>query len=323
MKTKKITANQGISVIIPTYNRESFLKETIQSVLNQDLGKFLEIIISDDGSTDKTLDIARTFGGKVKIIEKPSYCNRQGVAATRNRGIHASTKDFISFLDSDDFYLPGHLKKMISTFEGDQHLGFAFCRILEVKQENGEKLFRPWSHKFVLKNDVKNPVVSRSHIVHTNSFIFRRHVFDHVGQFNESYTNGEDGDLWMRISEKYQGKFLSHFGVAYRTNHGNSQLTKNSSKEIECCERIIFENAMKRYYDLKLRDQNRIFKIKRKLLRIKCSRGKTSLYHREYLKTILKYPSAYLQKFVEDFFEKLEKKSKTNWNDLGVYLKSE
>lgn len=55
-------------------------------------------------------------------------------------------------------------------------------------------MFRPWTHFKVFKEDIKNPVVSRSHIVHTNSFLFRKEVFEKVGNFNESYSNGEDGD---------------------------------------------------------------------------------------------------------------------------------
>ena len=147
---------KGISIIIPTYNREDFTKETIQSVLDQDYEGKMEIIISDDGSTDNTLNIARAFGDKVKIIEKPKDCLSQGASATRNRGIMASTQPYICFLDSDDYFLPKHLKKIVIALEKKPETGFAFCRILDVKEENKLRLFRPWTLLHVFKNDIKN-----------------------------------------------------------------------------------------------------------------------------------------------------------------------
>ena len=325
MVTKIITSGlPGISVVIPTYNRELFLEESIRSVLDQE-GKFhLEIIISDDGSTDKTMEIARSFGPKVKIVTKPEGSKKQGVAPTRNRGIEAATQPYICFLDSDDFYLPGHLDKMVSALEASPGLGFAFCRILEIREENSKRLFRPWSHEHIFKNDIRNPVVSRSHIVHTNSFIFRRKVFEEVGCFNESYSNGEDGDQWMRISEKFKGAFLEHFGVAYRTHHGAGQLTKNPSLQIKSCSLSIFENAKRRYYDLRLGDPNRIFKIEYNLLRFKYRNDDypKTLYYRKYLGIILRYPLGYAQKLRESHFEKKEKPLKAKWDFLDRYLSS-
>jgi glycosyltransferase involved in cell wall biosynthesis len=72
----------------------------------------LEIIVSDDGSTDNGVDIARSFGSPVKVLLKPGNCPDQGVSGARNRGIEAATQSYIAFLDSDDYYLPGHLNKM-------------------------------------------------------------------------------------------------------------------------------------------------------------------------------------------------------------------
>ena len=79
--------NNGISVIIPVYNRELFIKEAIQSFLSQDYEGIIEVLISDDGSTDRSLIIAESFGEKVKILRKPKNCLTQGVSSTRNRGL--------------------------------------------------------------------------------------------------------------------------------------------------------------------------------------------------------------------------------------------
>jgi len=300
---------KGISVIIPTFNRERHIEEAIQSILRQECSDNIEIIISDDGSTDNTLTVASRFGEKVKILEKPAGCSSQGASGARNRGIEAATQPYISFLDSDDFYLPGHLKKIRNILENNPQLGFAFCRILECEEANGKRMYRPWTHSKVFKEDIENPVVSRSHIVHTNSFLFRKEVLEKVGFFNESYSNGEDGDLWMRISELYKGSFSDHYGAIYKTSHGDSQLTKNKEEEIRNNYLKIFNAAIKRYYQLRLHDSYRIFKLKHIILNL-LFKNRKDIYYVKYIRLILNYPIAPIYIIKEYFYN--YKKSKNN-----------
>lgn len=311
--------NSGISIIIPTYNREKFIGEAIRSVLQQDYEGNIEIIVSDDGSTDKTIDIAKSFGDKVIVGLKPGNCNKQGVAANRNRGIHLASQPFVSFLDSDDFYLPGHLKKLALCLQKNQSLGFAFCRMLELKGENGKYLFKPWTHSFIFKNDIRNPVVSRIKIIHTNSIMFRRNVFGEIGYFNESFSNGEDGDLWMRVSEVYKGAFSDHYGAVYRCHHGVAQLTKNSEDEINKCFINIYNNAISRYYKLELIDSQRIFQLKHWL--IICKYRKTrKQYYFNLFKLILFYPLNFLRALPVHLSEIFENRRTRIWHDLDIYL---
>ena len=83
---------KGISIIIPVYNRETFLEEAIRSVLEQKYDGSLEIIVSDDGSTDRSLEIAHSFGSQVCVVLKDDKCKSQGVSGARNRGIAAATQ---------------------------------------------------------------------------------------------------------------------------------------------------------------------------------------------------------------------------------------
>jgi glycosyltransferase involved in cell wall biosynthesis len=310
----------GISVIIPTYNRGQFIKKTIQSVLDQNYNGDLEIIISDDGSTDQTLTIAEAFKDQVRILKKPLTCKTQGVSSTRNRGIKAATQPYISFLDSDDFYLPGHLNKMWKVFEENPNLGFVFCKILMVKEEDGQEFFKPWTHQKIFKNDIRNPAVSRTRIVHTNSFLFNRTVFDIVGVFDENYSNGEDSDLWMRISEKFLGDFANHFGAVYRIQHGNSQLTSNSQKTIRKNHADIFKKAVERYYQLKINDRRRIFKLKHWLL-ICYYREKRLVYYSKYASLIIQYFFTFISHYAPlVYYDLIENKEKQQWKRLQSFL---
>jgi glycosyltransferase involved in cell wall biosynthesis len=310
----------GISVIIAAYNSQMFIAEAIQSVLDQDYDGHLEIIISDDGSSDKTLEISESFGDKVTILKRERDCLSQGASSTRNRGLMAATKPYICFLDSDDFLLPDHLNRIASVLENNPNLGFAFCRILEIKEEKGLKLYKPWTQQHISKNDVLNPMVSRNQVVCTNSFIFRKIVFDKVGGFNETYSNGEDSDMWMRISEKYRGAFVDHYGAVYRKQHGNNQLTKNPKEIINNCHLAIINNAIQRYYQLGLNDSNRIFELKHLILHGKYNNVKL-FYVLKYLCLICRYPIPFSKRIVPIINKIIRTKKTNDWYELPHFIR--
>jgi glycosyltransferase involved in cell wall biosynthesis len=98
--------SRTVSVIIPTYNRAHYLGEAIESILNQDIRDCrTEIIVVDDGSTDNTKEVLEKFGNSVRYI----YQDNRGAGSARNRGIHEATGEWVSFLDSDDRWLPDKL----------------------------------------------------------------------------------------------------------------------------------------------------------------------------------------------------------------------
>ena len=313
----------GISVIIPTYNRQKFIKEAIQSVIDQEYDGNLEIIISDDGSSDGTLEIAKSFGNKVVILNKGLECLSQGVSSTRNRGLKVATQPYICFLDSDDFYLPGHLNRVSSVLESNPNSGFAFCRTLELKEENNLKLYRPWTNQHISKDNLRNPSLSIvGNILHTNCFLFRRAVFDKIGNFNEAYSTCEDRDLWMRICEKYSGSFVDHYGVVYRKNYGDFQLTKSSKEELMKNILMVYKNAIDRYYKLGLDHPSRIFNLKHNVSAIEYNNNKL-FHYLNYTYLITRYPLPFLQTIPYRYSRLFKKKKANEWFELSHFLKSE
>jgi glycosyltransferase involved in cell wall biosynthesis len=313
----------GISVIIPTYNRQKFIKEAIQSVIDQEYNGNLEIIISDDGSSDKTLEIAKSFGNRVVILNKGLECLSQGVSSTRNRGLKVATQPYISFLDSDDFYLPNHLNRIASVLESSPNSGFAFCRTLEVKEENKLKLFRPWTNQHISKNDLRNPSDSLDgNILHTNCFLFRRVVFDKIGNFNEAYSTHEDRDMWMRISEKYSGSFVDHYGVVYRKNYGDFQLINNPKEEKMKNNLMLYKNAIDRYYKLGLDYPDRIFNLKHKLSAAEHNNNKL-LHYLNYTYLMFRYPLPFLHTIPYRYSKLFKKKKPNEWYELSHFLNND
>src|SRR6476469_10004419 len=97
-----------VSVVIPAYNAERFLGEAIESVLAQGYAHF-ELIVVDDGSSDRTAEVARSFGDRVRTIEQEN----SGVSAARNAGTRAAGGELLAFLDADDRWSPGWLERMV------------------------------------------------------------------------------------------------------------------------------------------------------------------------------------------------------------------
>ena len=102
-----MTMKPLVSVVIPVYNRESLIGEAIESVLSQKTSFPFEVVVSDDGSTDRTPEVAAAYGDPVRVVRSP---DNRGDGAARNAGILAAQGELIALLDSDDLMLPGRLE---------------------------------------------------------------------------------------------------------------------------------------------------------------------------------------------------------------------
>jgi len=292
---------RGVSVIIPVYNRENFLKESIQSVLTQKFSGTLEIIVSDDGSIDKSLQIAESFGPAVRVLRKPNNCLSQGASSARNRGIQAANQPFICFLDSDDFYLPGHLNRMVDLLESRQDICFAFSRMQDMREIDGIRHYSPWTRSVVTDRDVCYLGLTRPRLVSMNTLILRRRVFQEIGLFNESYSNGEDGDLWLRLSECYKGAFLDQFGAVCRSEHGSGQLSNNNEAIIRECALQVFSSALTRYKNQKKGDSYRLFLLKQKKAGIMYYKDYSWRYRMVLTSLMIRCPVCFVR-FVYDYW---------------------
>ncbi len=144
-----------VSVIIPTYNREKFLSYALESVKNQTY-KNWELIIVDDGSTDNTEEICRSFAKTVEQPVKYIYQENQGVAGARNTGLKSAKGEFIAFLDSDDRWYPWHLKKCLNILTLKPDIDFIFAAGRKINFFTKKILIR---HNFFAENK-PHPILS-------------------------------------------------------------------------------------------------------------------------------------------------------------------
>ena len=174
-----------VSVVIPVFNGERFLREAVQSVLDQKYSP-IEIIIVDDGSTDGTAAVARSLGESVRYL----YQANQGPAASRNRGIELTQGSLIAFADADDLWPSEKLEVQLPYLINDPPIEIVMGRIQQVrlsKSVNGQ------THA----EEFAEPAFS----VNLGSAVIRKSVFERVGLFDESMRYSEDVDWFMRARE--------------------------------------------------------------------------------------------------------------------------
>ncbi len=208
-----------ISVIIPAFNRASFVVEALNSVLKQ-REKPDEIIIVDDGSEDETQSLLQPFQDKVKIIHQKN----SGVSAARNTGIKAASHEWLSFLDSDDLWKTKKLlrqKEMLT-----QYPDYKICYTDEEWRKDGKWMNQGKRHQKYSGNIYPNclPLC----IISPSSVIIHKSVLDQIGLFDESLPACEDYDLWLRISALYPILFIPERLIVKRAGDW-PQLSKQHS----------------------------------------------------------------------------------------------
>jgi glycosyltransferase involved in cell wall biosynthesis len=193
-----------VSVIIPVYNRYTFLEQAVSSVLEQSYRDF-ELIIIDDGSDVAVSETAIAgCDPRVSIIRLDQNC---GVAAARNAGVRVSNGHWIAFLDSDDLWHRHKLQKQLRWLDLNSEMTIMQTR--EIWIRNGVRVNPPRSHEKI-QGDLFKQSLDRCMIT-PSSVILSRSLFDSSGGFNESLRACEDYDLWLRICCKHNAGLLDEY----------------------------------------------------------------------------------------------------------------
>jgi len=208
----------AVTIIIPTFNREQFLKEAVDSVLSQTYDDF-ELIVVDDGSTDKTKKMLQDYGQRLTYI----FQENRGVGTARNRGIAEAKGELISFLDSDDLWKRDKLSIQTDLMKSQKGVMISFTDEI-------------WIRKGVRVNPMKKHQKHSGRIyekclplciISPSSVMIRRELFDTVGLFDETLSVCEDYDLWLRISSRYPVFFIDKKLIVKRGGHPD-QLSNRS-----------------------------------------------------------------------------------------------
>ena len=226
-----MTALPLVSCIIPVFNGEAYLAQAIESILAQTYQSF-EIIVADDGSTDRTAAIAAGYGSPVRRIYQPNA----GPAASRNLGLREARGEFVAFLDQDDVWHPGKLTRQLSRFEARPELDFCVAHLaLFWMPELHANEIRFQGHR------LSRPVPGYI----TGTMLARRAIFERVGGFNPALRYGDAADWFLRAAEKNAvQELLPDVLLQHRVHQKNLATTERAESQNEFIH--IFKSSLDR-----------------------------------------------------------------------------
>ena len=233
-----------VSVIVPAYNVEQYVAQAIQSVLAQTYPYF-ELLIIDDGSRDRTIDICSSFqDSRILLIRQQN----RGLAGARNTGIRHAQGEYLAFLDADDCWLPEKLAKHVQHLESSPHVGVSFSRSAFIDSQ-GKALGIYQMPK--LTGITPSHLLCRNPIGNGSAAVIRRQVLESIKfeqqidgtsedcYFDESFRQSEDIECWLRIAVQtsWQIEGIPEALTLYRINEDG--LSANIFKQLESWERVV------------------------------------------------------------------------------------
>jgi glycosyltransferase involved in cell wall biosynthesis len=216
-----------ISTIIPTYNRDKTLKRAIDSILAQQYPAS-EIIVVDDGSTDSTEEIVEKLGENVRYL----YQENAGVSAARNRGVEQANYDWVAFLDSDDYWTPGHLSSLAEVIQAtNAEAALYFC---DTQFPHKEHLISYWqlagfraNPPYQLIRDASPWVLMPIQPMLLQSSAIKRASYREVGGLPFGLRTREDTLLFFKLGLRYPACAVAG-GATIMTSDGAARLTQES-----------------------------------------------------------------------------------------------
>ena len=235
-----------VSVIIPVYAAEKYIAATVKSVLEQKYKKF-ELLLVDDGSPDKSVEICQQFTDtRIKIIRQVN----RGVAAARNNGIRHAQGEYIAFLDADDLWLPEKLEKHVNHLERAPAVGVSFSYSAFIDEVgNPLGLYNATEYEVVTPSSIlcRNPIGNGSCLVIRREVLeairFQDNLYGTVEDFyfddDRRLRTSEDAECWLRISlqSDWQFEALPEVLTLYRLHPGGN--TTNLRQKIESWETLL------------------------------------------------------------------------------------
>jgi glycosyltransferase involved in cell wall biosynthesis len=209
-----------VSIIVPVYNAEKTVSETINSVISQSYLNW-ELILVNDGSTDDSDKIVSSFSdSRINYTEQKN----KGVAHARNTGLNLARGEFIAFLDSDDLWDSSKLEKSVSylnSFKSD----LVYSKVKMFKDDISNAISYEYVEPIIETNDYYRLLIFD--YIPTLSVLLKKSVLDEIGNFDVNLNGTEDWDLWIRIAEKYQINFISDELAFYRISENGLSKNRN------------------------------------------------------------------------------------------------
>lgn len=225
--------NDLISIVLPVYNGEKYLRESIESVINQTY-KNWELLILDDCSTDNSPDIAKKYVKKDERIHY--YRNEKNLRLPRNlnKGFSLAKGDYLTWTSDDNRFRPQALEKMYKALVSDskEHFVFASCRVID---DEGKEI------EYIMVNELSKKRIKGMNPVGA-CFMYTREAYETVGEYNPELTLVEDFDYWQRLYAKYGAVVISDILYDYRWHDGALTSTMRKDTFNKTLEKTLLKN---------------------------------------------------------------------------------
>lgn len=261
----------NFSVVIPLYNKEQSIVNTLLSVLKQSYQNF-EIVVIDDGSTDNSVDAVKTINDeRIRLINQEN----QGVSAARNRGIREAKYEWIAFLDGDDIWESDHLEEIIKM---RNIVPNEKVYVTSFEYSDKRTMYKHKRNSSIFKIENYFSEVMRERLIWTSIVVVNKSCFEKVGYFNIKLNRGEDLDLWARLSKHFTIIKSEKVTAIYNLEETLS-LTKSRS---------VYQNSILSIIDLKNKTSFERLYYKRMLInRLKSDLKMLEI--KEFFKIVLKH----------------------------------
>jgi len=224
-------AEPAVSVVIPAYNAEGFIAETLDSVLSQTFQDY-EVVVVDDGSVDDTRGVVESYDdARIRYVRQENG----GASRARNRGIADSSGELVAFLDADDLWLPEKLERQVEVFRENPELGLLSTLHEAFSPETGESdtIGHRKRERLFSGPSVAHNIVAWSGLA-TPTVMVPRWVLNEVGLFDPQLRNGQDDNLWVRITARYPARLVDEVLVRCRMRAGSL-----STNDLNMCRDVL------------------------------------------------------------------------------------
>ena len=218
-----MSISQQVSVIMPAFNAEKTIGASVESVLGQTFENW-ELLVINDGSTDRTIDIMAQFNDKrIRLITQEN----QGVAAARNTGLRQASGEYVAFLDADDLWLPTKLEKQVALFNRSGiQLGLVYTKHRGFI-ENLAQSFSMDVDASIGYDNLYHRLLIMDYVP-TLTVMIRASLIAEIGYFREDLRGTEDWDYWIRIAKYYALERVNEELALYRISPNS--LSRNKDK---------------------------------------------------------------------------------------------
>ncbi len=214
--------NPLVSVIVPSYNHEKYILQTIESIVNQTYEN-IELIVIDDGSKDDSVSILKNLEKEYNftLITREN----KGLCETLNEGISIANGKYIAVCASDDIYLENKIKTQVDFMENNSDFALCYSKVISFNND-GEK-------KYTKSDKCKSGYIFydllKTNFIPAVTQMYKKDIFDIIGNFDKTLWI-EDWDMLLRISYKYQIGFIDEYLAMYRNHDTNISGSKYSDK---------------------------------------------------------------------------------------------